>query len=101
MVEQWIEIGSPADFAQGLTRRQAGKRSIVIGHVNGRLRAFHARCPHAGGPLELSEVDGSIVTCPLHAWRFDLEGGGTELHGYRSLPVFDTKIENDKVYVKV
>ena len=32
-------------------------------------------CPHAGGNLSGGEVDGTVVTCPWHEWRFDLEQG--------------------------
>ena len=32
-------------------------------------------CPHAGGNLSAGRVDGGVVTCPWHEWRFDLEQG--------------------------
>lgn len=47
MVEQLFKIGASADFAQGLIRRQVGKRPLVVVHVDGRLQAYHASCPHA------------------------------------------------------
>jgi len=32
-------------------------------------------CPHAGGNLAGGTIDGHIITCPLHQWRFDLSTG--------------------------
>ncbi len=32
-------------------------------------------CPHANGNLSAGPVDGGVVTCPWHEWRFDLEQG--------------------------
>jgi nitrite reductase (NADH) small subunit len=37
--------------------------------------AIDDRCPHKGGPLSEGIVHGTSVTCPLHAWVFDLNTG--------------------------
>jgi nitrite reductase (NADH) small subunit len=37
--------------------------------------ALQDRCPHKGGPLSEGIVHGTSVTCPLHAWVFDLNTG--------------------------
>ena len=46
-------------------------------------------------------VEGAIVSCPLHAWRFDLENDGKELHGYRALTVHALKVADGDVYVSL
>ena len=100
MSEDWTRVGDEAQFAQGLHLVRVKGRKVVVGTLEGRLYAFEALCPHAGGPMELSECDGAIVSCPLHAWRFDLRDGGKELHGYRSLPLRPVKAEAGDVFVK-
>jgi nitrite reductase/ring-hydroxylating ferredoxin subunit len=99
MTEKWHEIGDEKDFAGGLKMVKVAGRRVVVARLEGELFAFDALCPHAGGPMELSEVDGVIVSCPLHAWRFDLRRAGAELHGYRRLPLKDIKTEDGTVYV--
>lgn len=42
-----------------------GKKIVVIDNA----------CPHSSGNLSAGEVEGAIVTCPLHDWRFDLDCG--------------------------
>ena len=37
--------------------------------------ALEDTCPHAGAPLSDGEVEEGVVTCPLHAWRFDCRTG--------------------------
>lgn len=32
-------------------------------------------CPHSSGNLSAGELDGAIVCCPLHDWKFDLTTG--------------------------
>jgi nitrite reductase (NADH) small subunit len=41
----------------------------------GQVFATQAHCPHRGGPLADGLVGGSVVICPLHARKFDLETG--------------------------
>jgi nitrite reductase (NADH) small subunit len=38
-------------------------------------RAIDAACPHAGGPLQDGILSGTVVTCPLHLRRVDLDTG--------------------------
>ena len=53
--------------------------------INGKLVAlfhrddgFHAIddvCPHMGASLSTGLVEGDIVTCPWHGWRFRVTDG--------------------------
>ena len=39
--------------------------------------AVHAaadRCPHRGAALSMGRVDGDLLECPYHGWRFDASG---------------------------
>ena len=99
MTRTWRRVGDEHEFAEGLKLVMVEKRKLVLARLKGELYAFDAKCPHAGGPMELSEVEGAVVSCPLHAWRFDLENGGVELHGYRGLQMQDVKVEDGGVYV--
>lgn len=99
MANEWHEVGGDQEFANGFRKVVVVGKKLVVGRLQGDLYAFDALCPHAGGPMELSEVEGTIVSCPLHAWRFDLLRGGAELHGYRPLPCRKVRVENGAVYV--
>lgn len=100
-MESWHKVGEEGEFKEGLRLVKVNGRKVVIARLEDALYAFDALCPHAGGPMELSECQGAIVSCPLHAWRFDLMDGGKELHGYRSLPLKPLKTEDGAVYVSV
>jgi len=52
-----------------------GKRSLVLFHTADGFYAMDDACPHAGAPLSGGNVVGGTVTCPLHAWRFQLADG--------------------------
>ncbi len=42
---------------------------------SGRGYATQANCPHKEGPLADGIVGGSVLICPLHGWKFNLESG--------------------------
>lgn len=97
MTASWIKVGTEDEFPEGLHPVRLGKQRVVVARLNARLYAFDALCPHAQGPMERSEIDGAVVSCPLHAWRFDLEEGGCELHGYRALATYPVKVSEGDV----
>jgi nitrite reductase/ring-hydroxylating ferredoxin subunit len=102
MIEaQWRQAGLADDFKEGVQLVVAGKRPIVVARLLGKLYAFAKLCPHAGGDMDRCEVSGSIVSCPFHAWRFDLEMNGAEIHGYTSLRTFPVKTEDGILFVQI
>lgn len=54
---------------------EAAGKSIAVFNVDGRYYAIDNTCPHRGGPLGEGDVDGTVVTCPWHAWRWDVTTG--------------------------
>lgn len=49
--------------------------SVAIFNIDGDFYACTNRCPHAGAPLQNGFLNGTVVTCPWHGWRFDLAAG--------------------------
>lgn len=63
-------------------------RHFVVFRPNpgGAPIAFVDRCPHRNVPLSLGRVCDGQLECPYHGWKFDGEGGCTEMPA-RVLPV--------------
>jgi nitrite reductase/ring-hydroxylating ferredoxin subunit len=51
-----------------------GKR-IALFNVGGTFHALDNACPHRGGQLGKGSLDGNVVTCPSHHWKFDVTTG--------------------------
>ena len=51
-----------------------GKR-IALFNVGGTFRALDDTCPHRGGRLGKQSMDGNVITCPSHHWKFDVTTG--------------------------
>jgi nitrite reductase/ring-hydroxylating ferredoxin subunit len=48
---------------------------IALCNVGGTVYALDNTCPHAGGPIGEGTMDGEVVTCPWHGWRFNVRTG--------------------------
>ena len=60
-----------------LRRVTRGELDVLLAHTPDGIVATDDRCPHMSAPLSIGELDGCIVTCPLHEGRFDLCTGET------------------------
>lgn len=56
-------------------RVRAGANDLVLVRSAGAVRAMHAVCAHAGGPLDKGTVVDGCLECPWHGSRFRLEDG--------------------------
>jgi nitrite reductase/ring-hydroxylating ferredoxin subunit len=96
---EWVNVGRNEEFTVGLHDVRVGDRRLVLAVLEGELFAFAPFCPHAFGPLHLSEVNGTIISCPLHGWRFDLRNDGREIHGYRPLIMYEVAVDHGSISV--
>ena len=49
---------------------------LVLGRTaEGKAFALRDACPHRGIPLSYGRVDGKVVECCYHGWRFDASTG--------------------------
>jgi len=95
----FIDIAALDDIPrQGarLVRTEAGCIA-VFRTADDRLFALEDRCPHKGGPLSEGIVHGTSVTCPLHAWVFDLNTGQAQGADDDAVRTFPVRIEGGRV----
>src|SRR5213596_2214146 len=49
---------------------------LVLGRTSeGKVFAMRDSCPHRGIPLSYGRLDGKVVECSYHGWRFDACSG--------------------------
>ena len=75
--------------------------AVLLARVSGAVHAMSDRCVHLGCLLSKGKLDGYIVMCPCHDWRFDVRTGrfldAPEL-GQASYPV---KSDGGKLFVSL
>ncbi len=66
---------------------------LLLFQRRGELYLIEANCPHRGHPLDVAGVDGGVIQCALHGYRFAVDDGrllhATEepCRGLRTFPV--------------
>lgn len=98
--ESFVPAGAVADITPGNpVTVAAGDREIAVFNVAGTFYAVDNTCPHQGGPLAEGYVEGTTVTCPWHAWCFNLTDGKMPFATWARVDAFDTLVEGGQVYV--
>jgi nitrite reductase/ring-hydroxylating ferredoxin subunit len=71
-----IGAGTVSQLPPGSMKEvKSGGEDILIANVGGKIYAIANRCPHMGGNLSKGELEGPIVTCPLHGSQIDVTSG--------------------------
>ena len=74
---------------------------VLLIKLSGQIFAIDNRCPHMGCGLSDGELDGLVIVCPCHDWRFDLKTDEYEDDSSIKLTAFEWKIESGKIWVKL
>lgn len=88
----------PPGHGRQLTVRGA---SIALFNVGGTFYATSGVCLHRGGPVGEGGLEGSVVTCPWHGWKYDVTTGTNTLNPAAVLRTYPVRVENGLVYVDV
>ncbi|HSF18599.1 MAG TPA: Rieske (2Fe-2S) protein [Vicinamibacteria bacterium] len=101
-MSEWIRVGSKKELPSGrLKTAEVRGRQIVIYNVEGKLYSTDNTCAHQGGPLGLGLLEGTVVTCPWHAWQFDICSGKSIFDPDVEVATFPVKVEGDDILVEV
>jgi 3-phenylpropionate/trans-cinnamate dioxygenase ferredoxin component len=97
---EFVYVATLDALPQGSARAfPVGRYEVALFNIGGELYALENACPHQGGPIADGWIEGKTVTCPWHAWCFDLQTGKMTLGDFASIPRFDVRIEGDDVYI--
>ena len=90
-----------SDVAPGTAKLVAvDGKEIALFNVDGTFYALDNECPHRGGPLGEGDLEGCIVTCPWHAWQYDVRSGESITDDLK-VARYDVKVEGGDVLVAV
>ena len=75
--------------------------SVLLVRVDGDLYAVANKCAHMACPLEGGKLEGAVLTCPCHDWRFDVRTGRFLDAPELGIASYPTKVEDGKVHVQI
>jgi nitrite reductase (NADH) small subunit len=71
-----VSAGRAEELPAGSVRLlEAAGRRVAVGNAGGELFALDDTCLHRGGSLACGYLDGEVLICPMHWWRYDVRSG--------------------------
>lgn len=99
---EFVKVAATGDIPEGEGRCfDVGDQQVAIFNVEGTYHALDNVCPHQGGPLGEGELDGKMVTCPWHAWDFDVTTGENSEDPDEKQTVYPVKVDGDDILVEM
>ena len=98
--ETYVRVGALAGIsATAATIVPIGRYEVAVFRLGNEAVAYENACPHQGGPVGEGIVEGATVTCPWHAWCFDLHTGKLTLGDFAELRRFRARVVDGVVFV--
>ena len=100
--DNFIPVLEEKELQEGAMKliRVEGLPVLLIKQL-GEIYAIDNRCPHMACGFSGGSLDGSVIVCPCHDWRFDLKTGEYEEDTSMKLKSYEWKIKSGKILVKV
>jgi nitrite reductase (NADH) small subunit len=79
----------------------AGDKVVAVFCHGGQYHAIDDCCPHMGASLAGGYVENNVVTCPWHAWRFNITDGTWQDNKRLKIGSYPVQVEGTDVLVQV
>jgi 3-phenylpropionate/trans-cinnamate dioxygenase ferredoxin subunit len=112
-----IKAGKVGELADGaMTTISSKEGEFLLARVGNNYYAADNRCPHMKGKLAQGTLEGTVVTCPLHASQFDLKNGkvvrwlggtgvlsrvGRVFKSAKDLKTYRVQVKDDQLFIEV
>ncbi len=79
-----------------------GEKIVAVFHrPGGEYFAIDDFCPHMGASLAEGTVEGTVVTCPWHAWRYDIcDGTWRDNPKGPGTTCYEVNVQGDEIQVR-
>ena len=86
--------------ANGIREFEAeGGMKLVIANAGNEYFGYQAVCPHQDVPLCEGLYDGTVLTCHMHLWQWDIRSGAPLGIAEAPLESYGLSVENGTIYV--
>ena len=100
MADSRVKVAMASEIPAGEGRVvEAGGRTLALFNVDGRFYALDNVCLHRGGPLGEGDLEGTIVRCPWHAWRWDVTSGANVNNPAVKMACFPVTVDDGALLV--
>lgn len=97
-----IKVASRSEISPGTGKVvEVSGKTLAIFNCDGTFYALQNTCPHRGGPLGEGSLSGTTVTCPWHAWEFNVTSGVSTVNPDATVPSYPVTVDGEDLFVSV
>jgi nitrite reductase (NADH) small subunit/3-phenylpropionate/trans-cinnamate dioxygenase ferredoxin subunit len=101
-MSDFVTVAKVGEIAEGEGQAfPVNGRMVAVFNKGGEYFAIDDFCPHMGASLAGGWVDGNVVTCPWHAWRFNVCDGTWCDNPRIKIDSFAVRLAGDEIQVCV
>ena len=102
MDPEFVAVAKLSELPPGRMKGvEVGTTPVLVANVDGTVYAVKDICTHQFALLSKGSLRGCIVTCPKHAWQYDLRTGEYLANPKLRVKSYEVKIQGDDVLVCV
>lgn len=95
------KVANVNDIKPGSTKVVvADGEMIALYNINGSFLATTNECVHKGGPLGEGYVEGEVVTCPLHGWKFNVVSGDSVNMPMVKIQTYKVVVQGEDIFIE-
>ena len=98
----FVKVANTSDLKPGESKVvEVDGEQVALFNVDGEFFAISNTCLHRGGPLGEGFVEGDVVTCPWHGWRYNVKTGANLMIPNQKVPAYQVKVEGNDIFVSL
>jgi nitrite reductase (NADH) small subunit/3-phenylpropionate/trans-cinnamate dioxygenase ferredoxin subunit len=96
---EFTTVAKVGDIAAGQGKAFEFNEQVVAVFLqaDGTYLAIDDLCPHMGASLAAGHFENGVVTCPWHAWSFDVRDGSWCDNRRLKIATFQVRVEGDDI----
>lgn len=102
-LDGWAPVARLEELATGkIVAVDVCGHPLVLVRLGDEVFALDGRCPHRGGPMEAGWLTGEVISCPWHAFEFEVRSGAVVWpEGWEPLDSYPARLLDGVVEVAV
>jgi len=97
-----VKVGEVSDLSPGEGKVvHARDREVALFNVDGAFYAIGNTCVHRGGPLGEGALEGDVVTCNWHGWKYDVKSGVSPVNPAAKVPCYKVQVQGSDLFVEL
>lgn len=98
----FVKVTNASDLKPGENKVvNVNGTDVALFNVDGEFFAISNTCLHKGGPLGEGFLEGDVVSCPWHGWKFNVKTGVSPVVPTAKVATYEVKVEGNDVMVAV